>query len=90
LLFSFNKKKITVDSHRKLVKTYEESSPIKMCKYWFRRFRSGNFDVSDKEHSGQPKKFEDAELQELSDENSVQSISKLVKLINVTHIIFFE
>jgi len=89
LLF-FNKKKTTVDSHRKFVKTYGESSPIKTCEYWFRRFRSGNFDVSDKEHSGQPKKFKDAELQELLHENSVQSTPKLVKLINVTHIIFFE
>jgi len=53
-----------------LLKTYREFFPsIKTCEYWFRRFRSGDFDVS-KKRSGQPKKFEDAELQELLDENS--------------------
>jgi len=47
LFYFFNKKKIAVDC-RKLVKIYGEySSSIKTYEYWFRQFRSNDFDVSD-------------------------------------------
>lgn len=29
---------------------------------WFRRFKGNDFDVNDKERSGQPKKFEDGDI----------------------------
>lgn len=83
LLYSFNKKP-AAESYRKIIKIYGESSPsIKICEYWFRWFKSGDFDISDKRRSGQPKKFEDAELQELLDENSTQSTSELVRALNI-------
>jgi len=34
-----------------------------VLEYWFRLFKSGDFNLKDKERLGQPKKFEDAELQ---------------------------
>ena len=49
-----------------LVEVYGDSAPSdKTCKEWFRRFKSGNFNVEDKERSGRPKAFEDEELQAL-------------------------
>ena len=38
--------------------------------YWFRRFKSGDFDTSDKEREGRSVKFEDAELKALLAEDS--------------------
>lgn len=64
LLFLFNSKKRAVESHRLLSETYgDHTPPIKMCEYWFRRFKSGDFDTEDKERPGQPKKIEDEELE---------------------------
>ena len=47
----------------------------KTCKKWFHRFRNGNGDfyLSDRETSGQPKKFKDEELEELLEENRTQT-----------------
>lgn len=35
---------------------------VKTCEYWFRLFKSSNFDISDKKREGRPVKFENAEL----------------------------
>ena len=37
---------------------------------WFQKFKNGEFDVEDKERSGRPKMYEDAELESLLDEDS--------------------
>lgn len=39
------------------------------CENWFKRFKSGDFDVQDKPRTGGPKKFEDEELEQLLDED---------------------
>lgn len=40
--------------------------------------------MKDKERPGQPKKFEDVELQELLDKNPAQTLLELSKALNVT------
>ena len=67
-----------------LVEIYGEHAPSKTsCKEWFRRFNSGDFDVRDKEREGTSKKFEDAELQALLEEDSCLSLDRLAKEFNV-------
>ena len=67
-----------------LVDIYGEHAPSKTsCKEWFRRFNSGDFDMRDKEREGAPKKFEDAELQALLEEDSCLSLDRLAKELNV-------
>mgnify|MGYP003334104996 CR=1 FL=1 len=84
LLFLFNSKESAAASHRMLQKTYGEHAPsIKSCEYWFRRFRSGDFDTSDKERPGQPKIFEDEELKSLLDQDACQTQDELAKSLNV-------
>ena len=56
----------------------------KTCKKWYQRFRDGNFDISDRERPGQPKKFNDDELQQLLDENSAQTQQDLASQLGVT------
>lgn len=62
-----------------------EHAPLKTtCEDWFKRFRSGDFDVDDKERSGRPKTFEDAELQALLDEDDAQTQEQLAEALNMT------
>ena len=53
------------------------------CRGWFRRFKSGDFDLSNKDRGKRPKKFEDAELQALLDEDSIQTLKQLAKALGV-------
>jgi len=44
---------------RNFISETSESASVKICEYWFRRLKSGDFNLKDKEHSDQPKKFEE-------------------------------
>jgi len=69
LIFCFNWKKSAAETHRMLVEVYGDTAPTdKSCREWFRHFKDGDFSGEDKPHSGQPKKFEDKELEALLEE----------------------
>ena len=85
LIYFFNLEKSAAESHRLLSEAYPECAlSVSTCERWFVRFRSGDFDVEDKERPGQPKKFEDAELEALLDEDSCQTQEELAKSFGVT------
>lgn len=85
LLFLFHSKKSAAEGHKIIVETYGDHAPSNTtCKEWFRRFRSGDFDVCDKERPGQPKHFEDPELQALLDEDPCQTQKQLAEALGVT------
>ncbi|UYV83676.1 SETMAR [Cordylochernes scorpioides] len=85
LLFCFNLKKSATDGHRLLCEAYgKHALSIKSCEYWFRRFKSGDFDPRDKERGGRPIKFEEAELEALLDEDSSQTQEELAETLGVT------
>ena len=66
LLHYFIQKKSTALSQRFLVKTYGDLTLSETtCRYWFKHFKNIDFDVEDKEHSGEPKMFNDEELEAL-------------------------
>ena len=56
-----------------LVETYSEHAPvIRACETWFRQYNSGDFNLTDNEHPGAAKKFEDEKFQaelQLQDED---------------------
>lgn len=84
LLHYFDLKKSAAEAHRLLAETYGESAPSEtVCRDWFRRFKSGDCDVYDKERPGQPKKFEDEELKALLDDNPAQSLRELAQQLGV-------
>lgn len=85
LLFAFDWKKTAAEAHRMLVEVYGEHALSETrCREWFRRFKSGDFGVEDRERPGQPKKFEDAELEALLDEDDGQTQEQLAEQLNVT------
>ncbi|UYV71384.1 SETMAR [Cordylochernes scorpioides] len=77
--------KSSTDGHRLLCEAYgKHALSIKSCEYWFRRFKSGEFDTRDKERGGRPIKFEDAELEALLDEDSSQTQEEFAETLGVT------
>ena len=71
LVFCYHLKKIAAESHRMLVEAYGEHALGKtQCFEWFKKFKSGNFDVRNEDRRKPPKKFEDNEL-------SIMSASRL-------------
>ena len=82
LLFLFHQKKKAVEDHRFLVENYGEHAPvIRTFETWFLQFKSGDSDLTDNEHPGAAKKFEDEELQALLDEheNTILEIKDMVE-----------
>jgi len=63
LLFCFNLKKSSAESHRMLVKAYDECFVGTTYRDWFRRFNDNNFDLSNKKRENRPRKVEDYQLQ---------------------------
>ena len=56
-----------------LVEVYDTAPTDKSCREWFRRFKDEDFSVEDKPRSGQPKKFQNKELEALlEDQNQTQ------------------
>ena len=85
LLHHFNMKKTVAESHRILVEVYGEYALAeRTCQKWFARFKSGDFGLEHEERPGQPKKFEDEELEALLDEDCCQTQEDLAESSGVT------
>ena len=85
VLHYFNMKKTAAKSHRILVEVYgQHALAERTCHKWFARFKSGDFVLEDEERLGQPKKFEDKELEALLDEDCCQTQEELAESLVVT------
>jgi len=85
LIFCYHLKKTAAESHRMLVEAYGEHALGKsQCFEWFKKFKSGDFNVRNEERGKPPKKFEDSELQALLDEDDTQTQQQLADQLNVT------
>lgn len=86
LLHYFNMKETAAGSHRILVEVYgKHALAERTCQKWFARFKSGDFGLEDEERPGQPKKFEDAELEAILDEDPCQTQEELADALGVDH-----
>jgi len=57
--FCFYQKKSAADAHKNIYETYDENViVIRRCANWFKRFKIGDFDISDKERSAAVEKDE--------------------------------
>ena len=84
LIYFFNLKKSAAEAHRLLVEAYGDAALSERSCEWFQKFKNGEFDVEDKERSGRPKVYEDAELKALLDEDSCQTQKELTFTLGVT------
>ena len=62
----------------------EHALAERTCQKWFARFKSGDFGLEDEERPGQPKEFEDEELEALLDEDCCQTQEELAESLGVT------
>ena len=98
MLFCIHLKKSAAGCHPFLVEAYGNHTPtVQTVENWFRRFKSGDFDLEDKERPRQPKKFENTELEAFLDQDlcvtlemkadelyvDVSTVSKRLKAIGV-------
>ena len=78
-------KETATESHRILVEVYSEHALAGWTgQKSFARFKSGNFGLEDEERPGQPKKFEDEELEASLDEDCCPSQEELAESLGVT------
>ena len=71
LIYFFNWKKSEAEVHRLLVERYGEAAlSERSFREWFQKFKNREFHIEDKEHSGRPKVYKDAELEALLDQDS--------------------
>ena len=85
LLYYFNMKKTAAESHRILVEVYSKRALAeRTCQKWFARFKSCGFGLEDEERPGQPKKFDDEELEALLDEDCCQIQEELAEFLGAT------
>lgn len=67
-----------------LEEAYGDYCPtIRTVELWFKRLKEGDFDVEDRERQGQPKKFEDQELETLLSEDSRQTLDEVSEQLGV-------
>ena len=60
MVFCYHLEKTAAESHRMLVEAYGEHALGKTQYFeWFKKFKSGNFDVRNEDRGKPPKKFED-------------------------------
>ena len=62
----------------------EHALAERTCQKWFARFKSGDFGLEYEERPGQPKKFEDEELEVLLDKDCCQTQEELTESLGVT------
>lgn len=85
LLFMFNWKKSAIEAHKNIAEVYgEDAITVRACQKWFKRFKEGDFDLSNKDRGRPPKQFEDDDLQALLDEDDAQTQKQLADTLGVT------
>lgn len=86
MLFLFHQQKTAAEATRIICETYgQETITDSGCRKWFQRFKSGDFDLNDKERSGRPREMDSDDLEAMLKEDSCQSSVELAKRLNVDH-----
>lgn len=74
----FDSQKSTAEAHQTLLRDYDDTAPLyPRFRFWFQRFKGGDFDVNDKKRFRQSKKFQENDLQDLLYENPAQTLKEI-------------
>ena len=85
LLHEFHQVKSAAKAHRTIWPTYGDSViDESTCCRWFRKFKNGDFDLSDKPRSGKPPTISDTKSQKLLGQDSAQAQQQLAEKLDVT------
>lgn len=78
-----------VEAARKICETYGNNVvTVRMCRYWFAKFKNGDFNLNNELHSEEPEMIEDEGLPGILYENSAHStqeeLAKQLEVIQLT------
>ena len=77
---------LAAESHHILVEVYGEHALSETtCRNWFRRFKSGDFDLGNKDREKPPKEFENGKTISSLDEDSTQILKQLTGALEVDY-----
>ena len=83
-IITFHLKESVAGCHRLLIEAYCNQTPtIQTVENWFRRFKSEDFDLEDKERPRQPKKFGDTELEAFLDQDACVTLEMMAHELKV-------
>jgi len=83
--FAFRLKKNAAQSTALIYAMHGENAVnYTICKWWYKKFRKGDFSLEDDPRAGRPQKIETNELQALLDINSAQTEKELLEQLGVT------
>lgn len=85
MLYEFHQGKNASQTTKAICSVYgEDALEERTCRNWFARFKSGDFDLNDKDRSGRPLEADDDALEQLLREDPRQSTSELALQLLVT------
>ena len=80
LLFAFNRGAKATEAAREICAVYGEGAIAeRTARYWFAKFKSGNFDLKDASCSGRPSEFDEERLNQLLHEDARQTTRELAE-----------
>lgn len=85
MLFLFHQMKTSAEATRIICQTYGDKTIAESsCREWFRRFRTGDMRLADKERSGRPQEMKSDNLEALLQEDCTQSCAELSRRLHVS------
>jgi len=85
LLFFFRKELKAAEAEREICNVYGDNAVSEsVCRKWFARFRSGNFNLEDAPRSGRPSEISDDEIKALIENDRHLTAEEIAKGINIS------
>lgn len=87
MLFYFRRGRKAVQTAKKICAVYGDCAIAKRStvRKWFARFRSGNFDLEDRERSGRPAVVDDDQIETLIKNNPGHSTRDIAEVLHISH-----
>ena len=86
MLYEFKKGESAAQWARNICNILEnDSTSERTCQFWYKKFRLGYFDLTDRPRSGRPLAFDDEVLKQIVDENPRITTREVSERLNVHH-----
>ena len=86
MLYEFRRGNKATDAAKNICGAFgDQAVSVRVCQQWFSRFKNGDFDLNDKEHTGRPRETENDKIQALLDGDPRQSSRQLADKLGIDH-----
>ncbi|XP_029648940.1 histone-lysine N-methyltransferase SETMAR-like [Octopus sinensis] len=84
LLYEFRRNSSTTEAMKNICQVYPDAVKARTCRLWFKRFKDGDYDISDRPRSGRRPALNDEFLNETIESDPRQSTRNLAQKFNVS------